>query len=170
MRILEKRFISHPHRHENILWENVMARLTDEKLSSLLKMEISGGEPDVIGYDEKSESFVFCDCAPESPVGRRSLCYDDIALEKRRQARPQGSVLGMCEQMGIELLDEVWYRRLQQTGEYDTKTSSWILTPKDIREKGGALFGDRRYGHVFIYHNSAESYYSSRGFRGLLKV
>ncbi len=170
MVVLEKRFISHAHRHKGISWSEVASRLNEKNLSTLLAMEASGGEVDVIGYDEVTESYVFCDCSLESPIGRRNLCYDEVALQKRTKAKPQGSALGMCEQMGIEMLDEQWYRHLQETGDYDTKTSSWILTPQDIREKGGALFGDKRYGHVFIYHNGAESYYSSRGFRALMRV
>lgn len=131
---------------------------------------ISGGEPDVIGYDPATDEYLFVDCSPESPKGRRSLCYDRAALDARKEHKPKSSALDMAEELGIELLDEEMYRKLQELGEFDTKTSSWLLTPAPVRELGGALYGDRRYNRVFIYHNGAESYYASRGFRGLLRV
>jgi hypothetical protein len=133
-------------------------------------MEATGGEPDVIGFDNAAGQYVFCDCSPESPAGRRSLCYDRQALDSRKENRPTGSAVETAAAMGVELLDEVQYRRLQQLGEFDTKTSSWIVTPEDVRRLGGALFGDRRYGRVFVYHNGAQSYYAARGFRGLLRL
>ncbi len=133
-------------------------------------MEETGGEPDVVGYDKKTEEYIFFDCAAESPKGRRSVCYDQKALDSRKEHKPQDSATGMAKDMGIELLTEEHYRELQQFGKFDTKTSSWVLTPTGIRELGGAIFGDWRYGNVFIYHNGAESYYASRGFRGLLRV
>jgi hypothetical protein len=133
-------------------------------------MESSGGEPDVIGYDEASGQFIFCDCSAESPGGRRSLCYDREALNSRKENKPAGNVADTAAEMGIELLDEEQYRKLQQLGEFDTKTSSWVVTPQEVRSLGGALFCDRRYGRVFVYHNGAQSYYAARGFRGLLRV
>ncbi len=133
-------------------------------------MEETGGEPDVIGYDTKTGEYIFCDCSPESPKGRRSLCYDEAALKSRRENKPKGSALGMAKEIGIDLLDEMQYNNLQKLGEFDTKTSSWVVTSDDVRERGGALFGDSRYGRTFIYHNGAESYYAARGFRGMLKV
>lgn len=168
--ILEKRFMDNQGRHKGIAWEKVASRLNKKNLGTLLSMELTGGEPDVIGYDKGFDKFIFCDCSPESPAGRRSLCYDKAALDSRKEAKPAGSVLGMCAEMGVELLSEDMYKKLQSTGDYDTKTSSWLLTPVDIREKGGAIFGDKRYGHVFIYHNGADSYYGARGFRGVLYV
>lgn len=141
-----------------------------DKLESLRAMEQTGGEPDVIGHDQGADEYLFCDCSPETPAGRRSLCYDRAALNARKEHKPQGSATDMASAMGVELLTGDQYRALQRLGRFDTKTSSWILTPPEIRSLGGALFGDRRYDHVFLYHNGAESYYGSRGFRGMLKV
>lgn len=171
---LKTRFEKNKHRHFDLKWENVLAKLesknSKEKLWSLQEMEITGGEPDVVGYDEKTGEFIFMDCSAESPKGRRSICYDPEALESRKEYKPKDSAIGMAADMGIEILDEVQYRRLLQIGKFDTKTSSWIKTPASIRKLGGAIFGDWRYGQVFIYHNGAESYYGARGFRGILKV
>jgi hypothetical protein len=169
---LRDRFENNMSRHKGIRWADVQAKLdgADEKLRSLGEMERTGGEPDVIGYDKKTDEYIFCDCSPESPKGRRSLCYDGQALDERKEAKPAGSVVDMAAEMGIGLLTEEDYRRLQELGEFDLKTSSWLLTPADIRKLGGAIFGDRRYDHIFIYHNGAESYYAARGFRGLLRV
>lgn len=168
---LRKRFEKYPQRHPNIQWKDVQARLeaNPDKLWQLDDMEITGGEPDVVGTDE-SGALLFFDCAPESPKDRRSICFDQAALESRKEHKPQHSAHGMAAEMGIELLSEAQYRYLQTLGEFDLKTSSWIQTPADIRKLGGALFGDRRFGHVFVYHNGAESYYGARGFRGVLKV
>jgi hypothetical protein len=153
-------------------WEKVLAKVESNprKLSSLERMEATGGEPDVIGFDKKAGEYTFCDCSVESPTGRRSLCYDREALESRKEHKPKDSALGMAAAMGIEILTEDEYRHLQSVRILDTKTSSWIKTPADIRKLGGALFCDRRYNTVFVYHNGAESYYASRGFRGLLRV
>lgn len=169
---LQRRFEQHPHRHPGIAWPDVAARLAQHRaaLASLQAMEDTGGEPDVIGQDPATGRFTFCDCAPESPAGRRSLCYDDPALDARKENKPQGSAVGSAAAMGIALLTETQYRALQQLGEFDLKTSSWIETPAAIRMLGGALFGDRRYGQVFAYHNGASSYYAARGFRGWLGV
>lgn len=169
---LQKRFENNMHRHENIEWPKVLEKLESnpEKFWSLYQMERTGGEPDVIGYDEHTDTLIFCDCCKETPKGRRSVCYDEEALESRKKNKPENSAMNMAEEMGIELLTEEQYRMLQQLETFDEKTSSWIKTPSDIREKGGALFCDFRYGHVFVYHNGADSYYSSRGFRGILKV
>lgn len=169
---LQARFEQNMNRHQSIVWKKVQAKLEahPEKLWSLNEMERTGGEPDVVGYDKKKNEFVFFDCSPESPAGRRSLCYDQEAWESRKEAKPKNSAMKMASDMGIELLTEEQYRELQKLGEFDTKTSSWIKTPDEIRELGGALFCDRRYNHVFTYHNSAESYYAARGFRGLLRV
>ena len=160
------------HRHAGQIWDEVQARLTAHPaaLKSLQAMEASGGEPDVIGVDPSTGQFVFCDCAAESPAGRRSLCYDEQALDARKENKPQGSAVQAAAEMGIELLDEQQYRELQQLGEFDLKTSSWVATPEDVRALGGALFCDRRYGKVFVYHNGAQSYYAARGFRGRLRV
>lgn len=170
--ILEDRFEKNMNRHKGIAWEDVKSRLEgkESKLRSLNEMEETGGEPDVIGFDEKTGEYIFCDCSPESPDGRRSTCYDEDALRSRKENKPKASALGMAEAMGIEVLDEEGYRALQELGEFDTKTSSWIKTPSVIRDLGGGLFADRRYDHVFVYHNGAESYYASRGFRGVLRV
>lgn len=170
--ILRNRFEKNMHRHPLMEWSSIETRLltNSEKLSGLLAMEESGGEPDVIDFDAASEEYHFYDCSPETPKGRRSLCYDDAAHASRKEYKPSGSAMGMAGEMGIEILTPELYHRLQQTGAYDTKTSSWLLTPPDIREKGGALFGDFRFGHVFVYHNGAESYYGVRGFRGILRI
>lgn len=141
-----------------------------DKLWVLNNMEETGGEPDVIGYDTKTGEFIFCDCSPESPKGRRSVCYDEAALKSRKEHKPKNSALGMAKEMGIEMLDEELYIKLQELGVFDTKTSSWLTTPKNVRELGGGLFGDKRYNRTFIYHNGAESYYASRGFRGIFKI
>lgn len=169
---LRERFEAHPERHPGLAWSVVEARLaaSPKGLKVVQAMEASGGEPDVIGYDRKTGVLTFCDCSAESPAGRRSLCFDREALESRKANKPTGSVVAMAEAIGIELLDEAQYRALQQLGEFDRKTSSWIATPPDIRALGGALFCDRRFGHVFTYHNGAESYYASRGFRGLVRI
>lgn len=168
---LKKRFESNMHRHHGLEWSRVQARLTDpDKLRALNDMESTGGEPDVVGYHKKSGEFIFYDCAAESPKGRRSVCYDHEALASRKEHKPKNSAVGMATDMGIELLTEEQYRELQKLGEFDTKTSSWVVTPAGIRTRGGALFCDRRYGHVFVYHNGAESYYAARGFRGSLRV
>lgn len=172
LRTLQTRFEQNGKRHKGLDWNAVQARLEKqpEKLWSLNEMEATGGEPDVIGFDAQTNEFIFCDCAAESPKGRRSVCYDREALDSRKEAKPASSALDMAAAMGIELLTEEWYRHLQLFGPFDTKTSSWIQTPEDIRNLGGALFGDYRYGNVFVYHNGASSYYGARGFRGLLRV
>jgi hypothetical protein len=172
LRSLKSRFEKHPKRHKGLAWAKVLAKIEGNPaaLKSLHAMESSGGEPDVIGYDEASGRYIFCDCSAESPSGRRSLCYDDEALNSRKEHRPEGSAVEAAAAMGIELLSEDQYRRLQELGEFDTKTSSWVATPQDIRALGGSLFCDRRYGKVFVYHNGAQSYYAARGFRGLLRV
>lgn len=171
---LRKRFEDNRERHKDLEWHKVEARLGahPDLLWSLLEMERTGGEPDVVGCDRSSGSFVFFDCSKESPVGRRNICYDQEGQGSREQkgVHPAGNALDMAEAMGIELLTEEQYRDLQRLGSFDTKTSSWIRTPMNIRTLGGALFADRRYGHVFVYHNSAPSFYSSRGFRGSLRV
>lgn len=170
--VLQARFEKHMERHAGLDWAEVQAKLAAHpgKLRSLHAMEASGGEPDLIGVDQKTGEYIFCDCSAESPAGRRSLCYDAAALEARKENKPAGSALGMAATMGIELLTEDEYRELQRLGKFDLKTSSWLKTPEDVRELGGALFGDRRYGRVFTYHNGAISYYAARGFRGLLRV
>jgi len=170
--ILEQRFTDHRHRHSDIPWKKVLAALqkNPQALATIQKMESSGGEPDVIGVDATTGQFLYCDCSPESPEGRRSLCYDKDALDSRKENKPAGSVLQMAAEMGVELLTEQQYRTLQELGEFDLKTSSWLATPESIRSLGGALFCDRRYGQVFVYHNGAQSYYAARGFRGLRKV
>jgi hypothetical protein len=169
---LENRFENNRQRHESLRWTDVRTALEQraDALASLMAMEETGGEPDVIGLDSKTGRFMFCDCAAESPSGRRSLCYDDAALASRKEARPRSSVMRMAAEMGIELLTQARYAALQQLGEFDTRTASWILTPPEVRALGGALFCDRRYGQVFTYHNGASSYYAVRGFRGLLCV
>lgn len=169
---LKTRFEKHPERHEGIKWEDVQSRVEAhlDKLWSLHQMEETGGEPDVIGKDDPTGEFVFVDCCVESPKGRRSLCYDHEALEARKKFKPDGSAQNMARDMGVELLTEEQYHQLQQLGDFDTKTSSWLYTPEDIRKLGGAIFGDHRFGRTFIYHNGAESYYAARGFRGMLKV
>jgi hypothetical protein len=172
--ILKARFEKNRNRHAGLGWAEIMIRLNRtesvEKLWSLHAMESTGGEPDVVGYDEKTGEYIFYDCSAESPKGRRSLCYDREALESRKEFKPETSAMDMAAGMGIDLLTEDQYRELQQLGNFDTKTSSWVVTPPEIRKLGGALFCDRRYNHVFTYHNGAESYYAVRGFRGYLKV
>lgn len=169
---LQARFSKHPARHQGIAWANVQARLdaSPAKLWSVGEMERTGGEPDVIGHDKKTGAYLFADCAAESPSGRRSLCFDAKALAERKEHKPKGSAAGMAEAMGVELLTEAQYRDLQQLGAFDTKTSSWVATPPAIRKLGGALFCDRRYDTVFVYHNGASSYYASRAFRAALWV
>lgn len=170
--ILKARFEKNKNRHNGIEWADVLVRLeaSAAKLWSLHEMEETGGEPDVVGYDKKTGEYLFYDCSAESPKGRRSLCYDDAALESRKEHKPADSALNMAADMGIELLTEEQYRELQQLGAFDTKTSSWIITTAAVRKLGGALFCDRRYDTVFLYHNGAESYYAARGFRGSLRV
>ena len=170
--ILKTRFEKNMKRHKGIDWAKVQARLEakPEKLWSLNEMEMTGGEPDVVSVDKKTGEYIFFDCAAESPKGRRSVCYDHEALEKRKENKPENSAMEMAKDMGIELLNEEQYRQLQQLGEFDLKTSSWIITPPAIRKLNGALFCDRRYDTVFVYHNGAESYYAARGFRGWLSV
>lgn len=170
--ILQARFLHNMQRHSNLSWQQVAEKLQQQnaKLHTLWQMEQTGGEPDVIGQDLQSGELLFCDCAPESPSGRRSLCYDQQALDKRKENKPAGAVVELALQMGAELLTEQQYRQLQTLGEFDKKTSSWVATPKQIRDLGGALFCDRRYNQIFVYHNGAESYYASRGFRVLLRV
>ena len=172
LKALKARFEKHMHRHQGVEWAKVEGRLeaSAESLWSLHEMERTGGEPDVVGRDEKTGEYVFYDCSAESPKGRRSLCYDREALEARKEHKPKDSALDMAAAMGIEILTEEQYRELQELGEFDTKTSSWIRTPPEIRKLGGALFADRRYDTVFVYHNSAPSYYAARGFRGSLRV
>ena len=169
---LKARFEKNMHRHKGLDWAKVRARLETrpEKMSSLNEMERTGGEPDVVGHDKKTGEYIFYDCSAESPTGRRSLCYDLAAWKSRKEAKPKSSATDVAADMGVELLTEAQYRDLQQFGEFDTKTSSWIITPADVRKLGGALFCDRRYGKVFTYHNGAESYYAARGFRGSLRV
>ncbi|SFF85723.1 Protein of unknown function [Duganella sp. CF458] len=168
--ILEQRFSRNMQRHAGLAWETVRARLDEGKLEVLAEMERSGGEPDVVGVDPSTGEVVFCDCSPESPAGRRSLCFDQFALDGRKENKPSGSALEVARTLGVSLLTEAEYRHLQTLGEFDRKTSSWVQTPADIRKQGGALFCDRRYGHVFLYHNGADSYYAARGFRGILRV
>src|SRR3954464_183947 len=172
LRTLKARFEKNVNRHKSVPWAAVQARLEadPEKLWSLSEMERTGGEPDVVGHDEKTGEYIFYDCSPESPKGRRSVCYDREALDARKEHKPAQSAVGLAVAMGIELLSEEEYRQLQTIGTFDTKTSSWIKTPSDIRRRGGAIFCDRRYDHVFTYHNGAESYYAARAFRGALKV
>ena len=169
---LQARFEENMDRHRGIQWAQVQARLEDSpgKLRSLNEMEDSGGEPDVIGSDKKTGEYIFCDCSAESPKGRRSLCYDREALQSRKENKPSNNAVDMAAAMGVELLTEKEYRALQKLGSFDTKTSSWVQTPPGIRKLGGALFCDRRYDHVFLYHNGAQSYYAARGFRGSLRV
>jgi hypothetical protein len=168
--ILEQRFSKNMQRHPGLAWDTVRARLDESKLKVLAEMERTGGEPDVVGVDPATGEVVFCDCSAESPSGRRSLCFDQAALAARKENKPSGSALEVAKEMGISLLTEAEYRHLQTLGEFDRKTSSWVQTPADIRKQGGALFCDRRYGHVFLYHNGADSYYAARGFRGTLRV
>ncbi len=172
LRVLKARFEKNMNRHKGLEWAKVQAKLdaNTEKLWSLNEMERTGGEPDVVGYDKKKDEYIFCDCSAESPKGRRSVCYDREALESREKHKPENNAIDMATFMGIELLTEEQYRALQKLENFDMKTSSWVQTPTDIRELGGALFCDRRFGHVFVYHNGAESYYAARGFRGSLVV
>lgn len=169
---LKSRFEENMDRHKELEWAKVRAKLEADaaKLWSLSEMEITGGEPDVVGFDEKTGKYIFYDCSPESPKGRRSLCYDRQAWESRKEHKPAASALDMAAAMGVELLSEEEYRNLQKLGEFDLKTSSWVKTPSDIRSLGGAIFCDRRFGRVFTYHNGAESYYGARAFRGSLRV
>lgn len=172
IKTLKHRFEKNMRRHAGIDWDAVQARLEANpgKLESLQEMEGTGGEPDVVGRDEETGDFIFCDCSPESPAGRRSLCYDREALDARKKNKPDGNAIEMASSMGIEMLTEQQYRELQSLGEFDRKTSSWVRTPESIRNLGGAIFCDRRYDSVFVYHNGAESYYAARGFRGRLNV
>ena len=172
LKALKLRFETHANRHKGLAWATVQTRLEANagKLWSLGEMESTGGEPDVVGHDKKTGEYVFFDCSAESPKGRRSVCYDREALEARKEHKPKNSATDMAAAMGIEILTEAQYRELQTLGDFDTKTSSWVKTPPDIRARGGAIFCDRRYDHVFTYHNGAESYYAARAFRGALKV
>lgn len=172
LELLKKRFEKNTHRHKEIGWTNVRAKLSEspEKLWSLQEMENTGGEPDVVSYDQQKDEYLFIDCSPESPKGRRSLCYDREALEARKDHAPKNSAIDVAKEMGAELLTEEQYHELQKLGEFDLKTSSWLKTPDEIRRLDGAIFADRRYGRVFIYHNGAQSYYAVRGFRCCLRV
>jgi len=172
LRVLRDRFEKNMNRHKGLEWVEVQAKLEayTEKLWSLNEMESTGGEPDVVGYDNKTGEYIFYDCSAESPKGRRNVCYDREALESRKEFKPKDSAMNMAVAMGIEILTEEQYRELQKLGNFDTKTSSWLITPADIRKLGGAIFADRRYDHVFVYHNGAESYYGARAFRGSLRV
>lgn len=172
LKLLKVRFEKNMNRHKDMEWVNVQSKLVAQpkKLWSLNEMERTGGEPDVVAFDGKTGEYLFCDCSAESPKGRRSFCYDREALESRKEYKPENSALDMAAAMGLEILSEEQYRNLQQLGIFDTKTSSWVKTPAEIRKLGGALFCDRRYNHVFVYHNGAESYYAVRGFRGSLRV
>jgi hypothetical protein len=172
LRTLQARFEKNNERHKGLEWAGVQGKLKANvgKLWSLNEMERTSGEPDVVGYDKKTGEYIFHDCSPESPKGRRNVCYDREALESRKAHKPQNSAVDMAAAMSIEILTEEQYRELQKLGNFDTKTSSWVKTPSEIRKLGGAVFCDRRYGHVFVYHNGAESYYASRGFRGSLGV
>jgi hypothetical protein len=170
--VLRARFEKNTTRHKGLDWTKVQARLetNTEKLRSLNEMERTGGEPDVVSHDKKTGEYIFYDCSAESPKGRRSICYDHESLESRKEYKPENSAINMADAMGIEILSEEQYRELQKLGNFDTKTSSWVKTPADIRKLGGALFCDRRFGKVFLYHNGAESYYGARGFRGSIRV
>jgi hypothetical protein len=172
LNVLKLRFEKNMNRHKGLVWPAIQAKLEvgSEKLWSLNEMERTGGEPDVVGHDKKTGEYIFYDCSAESPKGRRSLCYDRAALEARKENKPENNVIDVAADMGIELLTEEQYRALQKLGNFDTKTSSWLETPSAIRKLGGAIFGDYRYGTIFIYHNGAESYYAARGFRGSLRV
>lgn len=172
LKTLKARFEKNKNRHKDIEWSKVQAKLEANpgKLWSLDEMETTGGEPDVVGYDKKTGEYIFYDCSPESPKDRRSICYDHQALESRKEHKPANSAINMAADMGIEILTEEQYRELQQLGNFDLKTSSWVKTPPDIRKLGGAVFCDRRYNTIFLYHNGAESYYAARGFRGSLRV
>ena len=172
LRIIKARYEKNMNRHKGLTWDKLQARLeaATDKLWSLHEMERTGGEPDVVGYDKRTGEFIFYDCSAESPGGRRSLCYDRQGLESRKEHKPENNAIDMAAAMGIELLTEEQYRELQALGNFDSKTSSWVKTPSPVRKLGGALFCDRRYNRVFVYHNGAESYYAARGFRGMLKV
>ena len=174
LKVLKTRFERNMNRHKGLEWARVQAKLDSpaggKKLWSLDEMERTGGEPDIVGYDKKTGEYIFYDCSAESPKGRRSICYDHEALASRKEHKPENSAIEMAADMAIEILSEERYRELQKLGNFDTKTSSWVKTPSDIRKLGGALFCDRRYNNVFVYHNGAESYYAARGFRGSLKV
>ena len=174
LKTLKSRFEKNMNRHKSLEWPKVLSKLDQPagrvKLWSLNEMEKTGGEPDIVGYDKKTDEYIFYDCAAESPKDRRSVCYDSAALESRKENKPKNNVIDMATSMGIELLSEEQYRELQKLGNFDMKTSSWIKTPSDIRKLGGALFCDRRYDTIFVYHNGAESYYAARGFRGALRV
>ncbi|MFH6937507.1 DUF4256 domain-containing protein [Flavobacterium sp. YO12] len=172
LKVLETRFLKNLNRHQGIDWSKVEAKLkaNPEKLWSLDEMERTEGEPDVVGYDAKTDEYIFYDCSPESPKGRRSICYDHEALEKRKEHKPKDSAINMADEMGIQILNESEYRELQKLGKFDAKTSSWIKTPADIRKLGGAVFSDFRYNTVFVYHNGADSYYAARAFRGSLRI
>lgn len=169
---LKTRFMTYQARHSQLKWEEIEEKLraNKHKLWSLYEMEQTGGEPDVVGYDEQTNEYIFIDCSPESPAGRRSLCYDREALDKRKQNKPANSAVDVANEMGISILTEEEYHHYQQFGPFDQKTSSWVTTPPSFRKLGGALFGDYRFGRVFIYHNGADSYYGARGFRGLLRL
>ncbi|MEZ5002650.1 MAG: DUF4256 domain-containing protein [Chitinophagales bacterium] len=170
--ILKDRFNKNMHRHSNCVWNELQAKLVNHptQLWSLNEMEKSGGEPDVVQYDEQADQYLFMDCSKESPAGRRSVCYDRAGLESRKEHQPKNSAVDMAYEMGIDLLTEEQYQLLQETGVFDTKTSSWLKTPDNIRALGGAIFGDFRYDHVFVYHNGAQSYYAARGFRGAITI
>ena len=172
LKILKNRFEKNMNRHKGLEWKNIEAKLEAKstKLWTISEMEETGGEPDVVGYDKKKDEYIFYDCSAESPKGRRSLCYDDEALASRKEHKPKNSATRMAAEMGIKILTEEEYHELQQLGNFDTKTSSWIDTPSAVRQHGGAIFGDWRFGRVFIYHNGAESYYAARGFRGSVRV
>jgi len=174
LKVLKARFEKNTNRHKGLEWVNIQAKLNQpgggEKLWSLHEMEKTGGEPDVVGYNSKKDEYIFYDCSAESPIGRRNVCYDREALESRKEHKPDNNAIDMAAAMGIELLTEEQYRELQKLGKFDLKTSSWVTTPSDIRKLGGAIFCDRRYDTVFVYHNGAESYYAARGFRGSLRV
>lgn len=170
--ILKNRFAKNMNRHEGLSWDKIRQKLeaNPDKLWALDEMEVTSGEPDVVGYNEAKDEYIFFDCSAESPKGRRSICYDPEALESRKEHKPKHSAIGMAAEMGIEILTEEEYQQLQQLGNFDAKTSSWLATPPEVRKLGGAIFGDWRFGRVFFYHNGAESYYAARGFRGSLKV
>jgi len=172
LKILKARFEKNMIRHKGMDWDKIQARLEAnmDKLQSLDEMEATGGEPDVVAFDKKTGEYIFYDCSAESPAGRRSLCYDREGLESRKEHKPENTAMDMAAAMGIEMLNEEQYRYLQQLGPFDTKTSSWLNTPPEIRKHGGSIFGDFRYNHVFVYHNGAQSYYAGRAFRGMLKV
>ena len=172
LKLLKNRFEKNMNRHPGMEWQKVISRINSkpEKLCSLNEMERTGGEPDVVGVDEKTGEYIFYDCSPESPSGRRSLCYDDEALKSRKEHKPKNSAVTLAAEIGIDLLSEEQFRQLQKFGNFDTKTSSWLKTPAEIRKLGGALFADFRYGQSFVYRNGAESYYAARGFRGLVRV